>query len=695
MKMLLKYLLTVAGLTTFSKATALSRHSALMAIEQSGLQRGPSFGALITALRNVGQSVEEEDEAAKKALNAKKGSCKTELAEKKKSINSAKRTIEQAKADLTELKADSKETSESIKGVKVDIAGSNDELDKLNAKLSKARGKFFEERKNIEKELTAIEKTITKAQAKAASFSQFLPGSSTLGISLMQTAAEHSSAGPGNIKALKVDKGKVQKNLDAARDAFNKEEGEISGLVDKERKKLRDLQQDLAAKQPALAEIEEKISETQRKITNTERSLKRDESLRKAVDNSCNRFVDNSKSMTKIRRDALTQIKMAVKLLETMDGSFLFQKDLDNSTSPLNSFLQTGVAFLQTRSRDAMEGVPGLFSDGSVDAGSSELQESTDTDDSLMGQLSATAATSADPFASVKKLIQGMIANLKAEDAKDGNQQKYCDEQTAKNRRAQQNKKNDLDLKVAEVRNHKHEIIKYKDTLAYYDTEMQRLQQEIAKSNAELTQMKADVKSEIQDHNLAIKILEQSIHALKTLCGLSLVQTSTGSTHRQAQCGEVVTILKDAKQKFKEQNRAAAAAVQEMSDLTKKSVDDATDARNAKATEKATAVSTLASRKDAMLQAQDDVKAITADIASLKADKDNLDSNCGPNIVSADDKIKRLKEEIEALKNALQVLEGEAIPTMLQEWPQKAGPDGDAAAPSALQRAAEAVGLDQ
>merc|ERR1719158_2726042 len=145
--------------------------------------------------------------------------------------------------------------------------------------------------------------------------------------------------------------------------------------------------------------------------------------------------------------------------------------------------------------------------------------------------------------------------NLKAEDAKDGNQQKFCDEQYSKTRRLTQNKKNELDLKTAEVRNHKHEIIKYKDTLAYFDTEISRLQQEIAKSQADMKQMKADVKSEIEDHNLAIRILDQSIHALKTLCGLSLVQTGTGSTHRQAQCGEVVQIIKDAKKKFKEQNR--------------------------------------------------------------------------------------------------------------------------------------------
>jgi len=286
-----------------------------------------------------------------------------------------------------------------------------------------------------------------------------------------------------------------------------------------------------------------------------------------------------------------------------------------------------------------------------------------------------------------------MIMNLKAEDAKDGNQQKFCDEQYSKTRRLTQNKKNELDLKVAEVRNHKHEIIKYQDTLAYYDAEISRLQQEIAASKAELTQMKADVKAEIEDHNLALRILDQSIHALKTLCGLSLVQTSAGLSHRGAQCQEVVTILKDAKQKFKEQNRAATAAVQEMDTLTGKSVADATDAKNAKASEKSTTVSTMASRKDAMLQAEDDIKAIKADIASLKATKDNLDQACGPNIVSADDKIKRLQEEIAALKEALQVLEGEAIPALVQEWPQK--PDGDVAAPSSLQKAAEAVGLDQ
>lgn len=686
MKACLMYLLAIAGFTTLSKATTVSslsrRHQALLEVEQSGLQGGPSFGALITALRNVGQSVEEEDQAAKTALSTKKGECKSVLAEKKKAINAAKRAKDQAKADLAEYKADAKETDEAIKNLKVDITSSNGELDKLGGKLSKIRGVFAEKRKKIEQELTALDKTITKAQA---SFAQFLPAGDNVGFSFVQTSEEQGSAlrGPGNVKALKADKSKVQASLDKSKDAFMQEESKLLGLIKTERKKLQELQQDLESKQPALAETEEKISETHRKITSAERSIKRDQDLRKAVDTSCDRWIDNSKSQTKIRRDALTQIKMAVKLLQTMDGSFLFQKDLGNET------LQAAVSFLQTRSKMQFEGVPDFsLSDSSATEetenlqGASALQEGTDA--------SFQAVATADPFANVKKLIQGLIANIKAEDAKDGNQQKYCDEQYGKNRRDQMNRKNDLDLKLAEVRNHENQITKYKDDLGFFSTEISRLQQEIAKSNQEMTAMEAQVKSEIEDHNLAIRILEQSIHALKTLCGLSLMQTATGTTHRNAQCKEVVEIVGDAKKKFKEQNAAAQAAVQEMKDLTKTSVADATKAKQSKESEKSTTTSTLGSRKDALMQAKDDVKSIQADLESLKGAKENLDQQCGPNIVDPADKIKRLQEEIDALKNALQVLNGEAIPSLVQEWPQT-----PVAGPSALQRAADAIGLEQ
>lgn len=660
-------------------------------MEQNGLQGGPSFSALITALRNVGQSVEEEDESAKAALNQKKSKCKSTLAEKKKQINAANRAKDQAKADLEEYKADSTETDEAIKNIKVEIGGSNGELDKLGKKLSTIRGQFQDKRKKIEEELTALEKTITKAQAKGASLSQFLPGNN-LGVSFVQTSEEQ--LGP-NIKALKADKNKVQRNLDKERDAFNDEESKLLGLIETERKKLRELQQDLEAKQPALAEIEEKISETHRKITSADRSIKRDEALRKAMGSQCDRFVENSKSQTKIRRDALTQIKMAVKLLRTMDGASLYQKDMGDIA---NSTLQAAVSFLQTRSQTQFDiaslSDPGLTVAQTLaeDAGSfqgpSALQEGVDA--------SFQEANAADPFASVKKLIQGLIANLKAEDAKDGNQQKYCDEQYSKNRRDQQNRKNDLDIKLSEVRNHEHEIIKHKDSMAFFEEEISLAQKEIQESQAEIAKMKDQVKSEVEDHNLAIRILDQSVHALKVLCGLSLVQIGTGSTHRGAQCGEVVTILKDAKKKFKEQNAAAQSALQEMETLTQKSIDDATAAKTSKEQEKSTTLSTLGSRKDALMQAKDDVKSIKGDIGALVQTKDNLDQQCGPNVVSAEDRIKRLQEEIESLKNALQVLEGEAVPTLgglVQEWPQK--PVSDAAGPSALQRAADAVGLDQ
>merc|ERR1719181_2769471 len=145
MNMCRMYLL-IAGLITISEAIAVSRHSALIEAEQNGLQGGPSFGALITALRNVGQSVEEEDKAAKKALDEKKSTCKTAIAEKKSAINGAKRSMEQAKSDIKELEADKAETEEAIKGLKVDMGGSNGELDKLGSKLSNIRGTFADKR---------------------------------------------------------------------------------------------------------------------------------------------------------------------------------------------------------------------------------------------------------------------------------------------------------------------------------------------------------------------------------------------------------------------------------------------------------------------------------------------------------------------------------------------------------------------
>jgi len=288
---------------------------------------------------------------------------------------------------------------------------------------------------------------------------------------------------------------------------------------------------------------------------------------------------------------------------------------------------------------------------------------------------------------------------LKAEDAKDMGQTKFCDEQASKNRRDQANRKNDLDLKMAEVQNHKHAMVKFKDSLAYFDEEILRLQQEMAATKVEVTETKKQVKSETVDHNLAIRILEQSIHALKTLCGLSFRQTHSGQSasfsHRAGQCGEVVEIIGDARKKFKEQNAAAAAAVREMEDLADKSNSDAREAMNSKKSEKQTTANTLSSRKDAMFQAKDDVKTIETDIKSLVTFKDNLEQQCGPNIPDAGDKIKRLQEEIEALKNALQVLEGDAIPGgFVQEWPMKPIPAGDAKGPSALQRAAAAIGMD-
>merc|ERR1719161_1243567 len=111
----------------------------------------------------------------------------------------------------------------------------------------------------------------------------------------------------------------------------------------------------------------------------------------------------------------------------------------------------------------------------------------------------------------------------------------------------QQDKANDLDLKKAEVRNNKHAIQRFQDDVGFLGSEIARLEQETQKAKADLAKQQEQVKTETEDHNLAIRIVEQSVHVLKTLCGLSLVQTGSGSqvflqagvTHKTAQCGEV------------------------------------------------------------------------------------------------------------------------------------------------------------
>merc|ERR1719387_764500 len=88
--------------------------------------------------------------------------------------------------------------------------------------------------------------------------------------------------------------------------------------------------------------MEEKISETQRKITSSERSKERDAAVKKSVDAECERFVASAKTQTGLRQDQMTQLKMGIKLLETMSAGFL-QTDLDNVTQAVVSFVQTGM----------------------------------------------------------------------------------------------------------------------------------------------------------------------------------------------------------------------------------------------------------------------------------------------------------------------------------------------------------------
>merc|ERR1719378_1193887 len=94
-----------------------------------------------------------------------------------------------------------------------------------------------------------------------------------------------------------------------------------------------------------------------------------------------------------------------------------------------------------------------------------------------------------------------------------------------------------------------------------------------------------------------------------------------------------------------------------------KIIEDSEAAATVKQQELTQANSDKMSRVDSMATAQSDLKAARKKKATSQEAREDLEASCAPG-ESYEDRAGRRQEEIDALKNALQVLEGEAIPVL-------------------------------
>jgi len=222
--------------------------------------------------------------------------------------------------------------------------------------------------------------------------------------------------------------------------------------------------------------------------------------------------------------------------------------------------------------------------------------------------------------------------------------------------------------------------------------EVPRLQKATKSTDGMLKKMQDQLEAETKDRLLTKDIVQRSIVVLIELCELddsqlmllsngtapvrhgtspAFVQTKARTqvsallTAKFGQCADAAKTLREAVSKIVEVNSAHSeymdgpggfkAAYEDVSGLIAQS----TEERSADLTNCKTA---SAKRSSDLAVAQEDLKHKTKDLELLSEEIKELEQNCGPKAETHEERTARRQDEIDALKNALSVLEGESIP---------------------------------
>merc|ERR1740130_1159551 len=359
---------------------------------------------------------------------------------------------------------------------------------------------------------------------------------------------------------LKADKQAVVRASDATQRGFNDEEKKIIDLVDVERKKLQDLEDNMQDLQPAISNKLKQAMEINRTLDAAGRGMQRDSELMTAEAKKCALVAQHLKAQKNKRSKVINDVGMASKVLEHMDTKLFLSLDLVGLKRASPSFLQIEDQYVHEEPVEDEEDFSFLQEEesSSVDQGLEEMVETYGSSEGM----------SQGPFDGVTKMIGGLIASLKAQANGEVNQHQFCQDSLGKNRRDRIAKKNSIDTLTSTVRWSKMAIVRLDDDLKYLDSEMKRLADAQGAEKTGLKTETARVGKEFAEHKLSDEVITKVVVILTQLCDLkgasaSLAQESSGFAalvqkhsskvgSRFSQCKEASNLLKSASKNCKE-----------------------------------------------------------------------------------------------------------------------------------------------
>lgn len=636
---------------------------------------------LIANLDEVVDTLGKDQKASIKIWQSRSEICETESKRRDAAVEEGQGRIRDAQADQLAAVSEVEDAQQLLKSALEQVAKVGKEMSDLTAKLKGMREEHNSQKTKSVSLLRQLDMVIGKAyrrQRRGRGAGAAAAGSPTvdaevnylqeLGTRLSSWAPAHAEQAPPSfvqskakrawhgdgdqdaVAALRQDRSEVFQADEKETKGFDEKEQEMIGLIEKKRQEMQKFQNMVQQAQTKLAETVKKSAETNRTLAMLDSSYNTEKTQLAIQTKFCALLSTFGTKLMTQRRVPYDNIRMAVKMLQSLDAAAFIAQDAQN--------LRSAPSFVQVRAvqRDAVSQASQM--DEAVDYGQEEAA----------GDLAAVSG----PFGKVTGMIKELIASLRAEANKDTTQNQFCEDGKAS--------------ALNEIAAAKAEIVAAESDLqwANQSTLQQKKIMEIYEEKAKVN-TKANGKIDkdfvferdrletMHKHNKDAKeVITRTLQILGDDCDVrgdsaALMQSGTDKGERRqfnvgsrSQCKKAIELLGGASdglveldetlkkywsyfERFKEEAKA---------ELAKDDV--ATDMVRAK--------SAYLKRVSEVEDKQGELKGKKANLKLLEESFSALEQKCSPAVETAEDRMQRRAMEVEALRNALHVLEGEAVP---------------------------------
>merc|ERR1719379_3278562 len=327
---------------------------------------------------------------------------------------------------------------------------------------------------------------------------------------------------------------KEKEQLDSDWLASQKEAAQLMGAKKKE---IMDLESDLESAQLTVGMKQTSVASLTRTKASMERIAKREGEILVGIEASCEANAKFNGEQEEMRSEQAAELRKAIMLLKSMTHIALVQ-----FTAP---------AFVQLSEYEKPSQMAPLFKDTDADADLGTLPTTTAEPVSL-----AQATAGLDPLAEVKAKIEGMLAALKAAENAEKGPADFCSTELGKKRDKKIQKSNDVDRAGAEIRSAELKQQEFSNTQSGATLGRNALSAEKARVEQDAATEKDRIGEEKKDHDLAIEVLDKAVSLVNEEFSGAFLQANA-KTSKEADAGQVVTLLNKVRDLISQQNGAA------------------------------------------------------------------------------------------------------------------------------------------